>query len=98
MKRKEGLNNKTDIYLKMNFNNNVELISSFFRDLEIKYPKNKEVAELKRAIFEIFLHGNNQDILLRQMKIDNSNIREEANLAKKELFEFKPIINLKTKT
>ena len=40
MKRKEGLNNKTDIYLKMNFNNNVELISSFFRDLEIKYPKN----------------------------------------------------------
>ena len=78
--------NKTDVLLEINFHNNYEIIANWILELKKKYPKNKKILNMEKAIVEIYFHVNNLQLQQREYLADNSNLKYEFNKFKQEFY------------
>ena len=78
--------NKTDVLLEINFYNNYEVIANWILELKKKYPNNKKILNMEKAIVEIYFHVNNLQLQQREYLADNSNLKYEFNKFKQEFY------------
>jgi len=78
--------NKTDVLLEINFHNNYEIIANWILELKKKYPHNKRILNMEKAIVEIYFHVNNLQLQQREYLADNSNLKLEFNKFKDEFY------------
>ena len=70
-----------------NFHTNDELLASLF--LEFNKTKPKEADKYMKALSEMYFYINSMHIENRELRLNNSNIKQEIRKQTQEFYEFK---------
>jgi len=71
----------------INFHNNYQLLANLL--LEFKKKKPKEADKYMKALSEVYFYINSMHIENRELKLNNSNIKQEIRKQTQEFYEFK---------
>jgi len=71
----------------INFHNNYQLLANLL--LEFNKKKPKEADKYMKALSEIYFYINSMHIENRELKLNNSNIKQEIRKQTQEFYEFK---------
>ncbi len=71
----------------INFHNNYQLLANLL--LEFNKTKPKEADKYMKALSEIYFYINSMHIENRELKLNNSNIKQEIRKQTQEFYEFK---------
>jgi len=70
----------------INFHNNYQLLANLL--LEFNKKKPKEADKYMKALSEIYFYINSMHIENRELKLNNSNIKQEIRKQTQEFYEF----------
>jgi len=71
----------------INFHNNYQLLANLL--LEFNKKKPKEADKYMKALSEVYFYINSMHIENRELKLNNSNIKQEIRKQTQEFYEFK---------
>ena len=71
----------------INFHNNYELLANLL--LEFNKKKPKEADKYMKALSEMYFYINSMHIENRELRLNNSNIKQEIRKQTQEFYEFK---------
>ena len=71
----------------INFHNNYQLLANLL--LEFNKNKPKEADKYMKALSEVYFYINSMHIENRELKLNNSNIKQEIRKQTQEFYEFK---------
>ncbi len=71
----------------INFHNNYQLLANLL--LEFNKTKPKEADKYMKALSEVYFYINSMHIENRELKLNNSNIKQEIRKQTQEFYEFK---------
>ena len=71
----------------INFHTNYELLANLL--LEFNKTKPKETDKYMKALSEMYFYINTMHIENRELRLDNSNIKQEIRKQTQEFYEFK---------
>jgi len=71
----------------INFHNNYQLLANLLLDFNKKKPK--EADKYMKALSEVYFYINSMHIENRELKLNNSNIKQEIRKQTQEFYEFK---------
>jgi len=71
----------------INFHTNYELLANLL--LEFNKSKPKEADKYMKALSEMYFYINTMHIENRELRLDNSNIKQEIRKQTQEFYEFK---------
>ena len=71
----------------INFHTNYELLANLL--LEFNKTKPKEADKYMKALSEVYFYINSMHIENRELKLNNSNIKQEIRKQTQEFYEFK---------
>ena len=71
----------------INFHNNYQLLVNLL--LEFNKKKPKEADKYMKALSEVYFYINSMHIENRELKLNNSNIKQEIRKQTQEFYEFK---------
>ena len=71
----------------INFHNNYQLLANLL--LEFNKKKPKEADKYMKALSEMYFYINSMHIENRELKLNNSNIKQEIRKQTQEFYEFK---------
>ena len=73
--------------LEINFHTNYELLANLL--LEFNKTKPKEADKYMKALSEMYFYINSMHIENRELRLNNSNIKQEIRKQTQEFYEFK---------
>ena len=71
----------------INFHNNYQLLANLLLDFNKKKPK--EADKYMKALSEMYFYINSMHIENRELRLNNSNIKQEIRKQTQEFYEFK---------
>ena len=71
----------------INFHNNYQLLANLL--LQFNKNKPKEADKYMKALSEVYFYINSMHIENRELKLNNSNIKQEIRKQTQEFYEFK---------
>ena len=71
----------------INFHNNYQLLANLL--LEFNKKKPKEADKYMKALSEVYFYINSMHIENRELRLNNSNIKQEIRKQTQEFYEFK---------
>ena len=88
---KDGTLTEQEVLQRINFDTNVEIVSSLLVALEKKHKRNKKITNVIKSFREMCVYTWSLQVDVRELTHKASNIKNELNLMKEEFYKYEPI-------